>query len=76
VNPNRLSKAADMALGLRKVRLEKGWTGAELARRAGFTPMTIYNLEAGRRKGSLTTWDRLEKILSVPMQILRKRETS
>jgi DNA-binding XRE family transcriptional regulator len=57
---------------LREARIRKGWTQTELARRVGVTSQTIYNIEHGFRKGSVTTWDRLEDVLGISRRTLRR----
>jgi DNA-binding XRE family transcriptional regulator len=44
---------------LRKQRLSLGWTGAELARRAGCSASTIYALEANRSQPTPATKTKL-----------------
>jgi transcriptional regulator with XRE-family HTH domain len=65
-------------IGLTQVRNDRGWTKTELARRTGLTPIIIYMLETGRRRGTVITWDKLEATLGVPSQKLRAtvKETS
>jgi HTH-type transcriptional regulator/antitoxin HipB len=53
-------------LRLRPLRERKGWSQAELARRAGVNQGTISRIEAGHTKGvDLATLDRLARALGV-----------
>ena len=63
-----------MAIKLRQERLDREMTQLELAKTVKLTRQAISQLESGRRKGSLETWDRLEKELGIPQQTLRQPE--
>ena len=56
-------------VGLRIARLrhERGWSAAELARRAGVGKATLSEVESGRRNATLETLDALTSALEVPL---------
>jgi transcriptional regulator with XRE-family HTH domain len=57
---------ASLTLLLRPVRIEKGWSQTELARRAGVAAATISRIESGRVQGvGLGTLIRLADALEV-----------
>lgn len=58
---------------LRKIRKEKGFSLAELARRAGMSKLTIINIEAGRTAPQLSTIQKLAEALGVKPADLSKR---
>jgi transcriptional regulator with XRE-family HTH domain len=64
-----------MALNLKKIRIEHNLTQRQLADKVGLEQSQISNLETGRRLGSVTIWDRLEKVLNVDQRTLRQVET-
>lgn len=55
-----------VTLRLRELREAKGWSQAELARRAGVQRVTITVIEGGRTKGvDFSTLDKLARALEV-----------
>jgi transcriptional regulator with XRE-family HTH domain len=65
-----------MAIPLRDIRLKKGLTQVELGKLIGLTKKAVWAIEHGRSQGSVGAWDRLEKALGVPQQVLRGKENS
>jgi ribosome-binding protein aMBF1 (putative translation factor) len=63
-----------MILHLRTVRLDKGLTQAELAKRIGKDQRTISGLERCQIKGPVHVWDKLEAVLGVDQKALRQEE--
>jgi DNA-binding XRE family transcriptional regulator len=63
-----------VAIYLKKVRLDLDMTQEELAKKVNLNRATISMLESSRRKGSITTWDKLEAVLGVDQKALRKEE--
>jgi transcriptional regulator with XRE-family HTH domain len=63
-----------MAVYLKQIRLSQNMTQNELAKKVNLNRATISMIEIGLRKGSVTTWDKIEAILNVPQQELRKME--
>ena len=61
-----------MAIRLRQERRDREITQLDLAKRVNLTRQAISQLESGRRKGSLDTWDRIEAALGIPQQTLRQ----
>ena len=57
---------------LRKIRLDRGLTQAELGDEVGLSQMAISCYEIGTRKGTVDKWDRLEAVLGVDQRILRQ----
>ncbi|MGW2063484.1 helix-turn-helix transcriptional regulator [Streptomyces sp. NPDC001937] len=53
-----------------RLRVERGWTFDELARRSGLARRTLIDLEHGRTTGSLATWHTLAHTLDVPIDRL------
>jgi transcriptional regulator with XRE-family HTH domain len=51
-----------------------GLSQEELARRVGVSGPAIWAIENGVKTGRVSTWDRLEEILGVPQQILRRMD--
>lgn len=51
---------------------QKGWTGAELARRAGLTKATVWNYLRGTTLATLATMVRLAKALGVDLNGLAR----
>ena len=68
---------ADVALRVadrvRKARLAKGWSVAELARRMGMAPPNVHRLESGRHVALMATVLRLAAALEVPVESLVRR---
>ena len=44
---------------LKTMRLKKGLTQKELAKKTGLSIFTIANIEQGQRKGSPATWEKI-----------------
>ena len=44
---------------LKTMRLKKGLTQKELAKKIGLSVFTIQNIEQGQRKGSPVTWEKI-----------------
>jgi DNA-binding XRE family transcriptional regulator len=61
-----------MRHALRTARLKKNMTQGELARLVGLKRATITNIENGVILGSVTTWDRLQAVLGIDQQVLRR----
>jgi DNA-binding XRE family transcriptional regulator len=59
-------------LYLRTARLDRKMTQQGLADHVGLKRSSLANLELGWKKGSLTTWDKLEKALGVDQKVLRR----
>jgi transcriptional regulator with XRE-family HTH domain len=58
---------ADLAMRLKALRKERGWTQPDLARRAGLSAGYIARLETGRHDPKLSTLVRLAKALRRPV---------
>jgi DNA-binding XRE family transcriptional regulator len=56
-------------------RKEMGLKQTALARLAGIHPSSMCDLERGRTGGSVSVWDRLEELLGVPQQVLRRLDS-
>ncbi len=54
-------------------RFRKGWTQAELARRAGLTQGYISQIEHGKAIPNLLVAERLATVLEIPIQNLLKK---
>jgi transcriptional regulator with XRE-family HTH domain len=63
-----------MTVNLRKMRVAMGWSQQHLASKVGVSRSTITLLENGSKTGSVALWDRIEQVLDVPQQWLRKKE--
>ena len=61
-----------MTIHLKAARLDKGISQAELAKVIEKDPSFIAHLEAGRRTGSVDTWNRLEAALGIDQRLLRQ----
>jgi len=67
----RLYAMTPLALDLRPLRLERGWTQQELARRSGVDQPTISRIENGHTRGvGLGTIERLAYALGVSPLLL------
>lgn len=55
---------------LRRMRIAKGWSQYQLARKSGLTSVTVWNLENGRTKGQPATWQVLADALGVAVDEL------
>ncbi|MFJ8510198.1 helix-turn-helix transcriptional regulator [Streptomyces avermitilis] len=55
---------------LARLRVERGWTFDELARRSGLARRTLIDLEHGRTTGSVTTWHAIAHAFDVPIEQL------
>ncbi|MFG3063961.1 helix-turn-helix transcriptional regulator [Streptomyces sp. NPDC048231] len=53
---------------LARLRVERGWSFDELARRSGLARRTLIDLEHGRTTGSLTTWHALAHAFDVSIE--------
>ncbi|WP_380163508.1 helix-turn-helix transcriptional regulator [Jannaschia sp. R86511] len=53
-----------------ELRGERGWTQAELARRAGVSRQTVNAIETGRFDPSLPVAFRLSRLLGLPLEEL------
>jgi HTH-type transcriptional regulator, competence development regulator len=63
-----------MAMTLREVRERKCWGQAELARRVGLSPNTLYRIETGRSRPRPATLRRLAEALQVdPSELVEGR---
>jgi transcriptional regulator with XRE-family HTH domain len=63
-----------MRIWLRQARKDRGLTQAQLGELAGMSNKTVSHLELGRVAGRVKAWDRLEEILGIPQQELRREE--
>lgn len=54
-----------------EARQKKGLTQAQLGEMIGLSAQSICDIEKGRTKGTVTTWDALERILKVSQKRLR-----
>ena len=63
-----------IVLRVKQARMQKGWTQAELAKRAGVRRATISQLESGRvQRVNLPVLDKVAKALGVPtLRLLRE----
>lgn len=61
-----------MTIRLKAARLDQGISQAELAKRIEKDPSFITHLEAGRRTGSVDTWNRIEAVLGIDQRLLRQ----
>ena len=62
----------EMAAGIKRLRLKKGWSPGELGTRAGMTRQAVAMLEAGFYDPSVPAVRRLAKALGVsPARIIR-----
>lgn len=59
-----------MVTPLRQARKDAGLTVAELAQEIETTTQAIYQLEEGRRKGSIETWIKLANALNTSVDAL------
>jgi len=55
---------------IRELREERGWTQLELAYKAGVTPATIYNWEAGRNEPKASQLRKLAQVFAVSMDVI------
>lgn len=70
-----LSAMSPIVLRVREARLRKGWTQAELARRADVRRATVNSLEsAGRSRVNLAVLEKVAKALGVPTLALLREE--
>jgi transcriptional regulator with XRE-family HTH domain len=60
---------------LKERRKKLGISQEELARRVGVSGPAIWAIERGVMTGRVRTWDRLEEILGVPQQELRRLDS-
>jgi transcriptional regulator with XRE-family HTH domain len=60
--------------GLKKTRLDRGYSQRALAKRSGVSPATIYELEAGRRSANPSTLRKLADALDVSVGDLVNEE--
>jgi len=65
-----------MRRNLIEARKNKRLTQTELGELVGLTTQFICDLERGRSKGSVTTWDALEAVLKVDQRVLRETDSS
>ncbi len=66
---------ARLGRNLRAARLRLGLTQAEVADRAGLSIPFISFLESASKKGSVDTYDRLSRVLGVPLSELFREES-
>lgn len=66
----RVNDGRGFAGNLRKFRELKGWTQTELAKEAGLTQSWISHFEAGRRKPTLDTLQKLTSALGCTLEEL------
>ncbi|MFJ9756657.1 helix-turn-helix transcriptional regulator [Streptomyces sp. NPDC101149] len=59
---------AALRVELARLRVERGWSFDELARRSGLARRTLIDLEHGRTTGSLTTWHALAHAFDVAIE--------
>jgi transcriptional regulator with XRE-family HTH domain len=52
------------------IRIHKGWSAAQLAKRAGLSPITIWRLETGRAKPTSETLFAVARALGVKVESL------
>ena len=73
-----LNAMSPIVLRVREARMRRGWTQAELARRAGVRRATVNSLESGRRERvNLDVLEKVAKALGVPtLRLLREEATS
>ncbi len=70
-----LAPMTPIVLQVKQARLRKGWTQAELARRAGVRRATVNSLESGRRsRVNLGVLEKVAKALGVPTLALLREE--
>src|ERR1022692_243801 len=62
----------ELGTTVRRLRTEAGWSGAELARRAGVPQPSVSRLEAGRRLADVTVAERLVLALGLDGNIARE----
>lgn len=48
----------------------RGWSGAELARRAGLNRVQVHDIESGKRRGSVDTLKKIAEALRVPLDLI------
>src|SRR6188472_2201071 len=58
---------ASLGRSIGRLRRERAWSAAELARRAGIGKATLSEIEAGRRNTTLETLDALTRALGVAL---------
>jgi len=63
VTPDEMADPLALGRKLRRLRLEVGWSQAEMASRAGVSRATVGNVETGRLQPSAATWQRLDAAL-------------
>lgn len=61
-----------MRNNLRNARVARGISAVEIADALYMTDRNYYYIEAGKIKGNPDTWERLEKILDTPQEVLRE----
>ncbi len=64
---SELGLSASLGQSIGDLRRTRGWSAAELARRAGIGKATLSEIEAGRRNTTLETLDALTRALGVPL---------
>jgi transcriptional regulator with XRE-family HTH domain len=65
--PCDIEVTASLGRRIGELRRGRGWSAAELARRAGIGKATLSEIEAGRRNTTLETLDALTRALGVPL---------
>ena len=55
-----------------EIRTAKGWKVVELANKAKVSVATLFALQAGRRKASLVTVNRLANALQIPVDDIKE----
>ena len=50
---------------LLRIRLKKGWSQVELAKRSGISRMTIHKIENGYKRVNLVTLQKISKALGI-----------
>lgn len=57
-------------MGIKNLRLERNWSQAELAKKAGLSQSYIHDLETGTKTPTIRTLEKLAKALQVPIDEL------
>lgn len=68
MEPGKLSEGLDIADQLAAVRVERGWSQAEIAKRCGLSRQEFTYFESGKRKPRLNKLMRIAQALDLPLQ--------
>ncbi len=74
---NKNTSASVIGANIKRLRLQKGWSQAELAKRAGINPKTVYRHENGEtRPDEHSLWSTAEALEVGVDELLREEKTN